>query len=197
LTCPMPGEKLFLDRLDLQSELHQLRDERPKSYARQSRKINRTCAFAEDSLDQCTHMPDALRDHDPELRKMRPERVCQHRLLPDQQRPCAMEHENGLLVGALDRDKPHVGRRGATASRPSMPWRRLFIASRATRGSRISSRFIINKPFAGQALLSKIAKLERSFSPGRCGGIRGKWLSPLGAAYLGTEGWPSGLRQRS
>jgi hypothetical protein len=53
-------------------------------------------------------MPDALRDHDPELRKMRPERVCQHRLLPDQQCPRAMQHENSLLIGALDRDKPHV-----------------------------------------------------------------------------------------
>jgi hypothetical protein len=41
-------------------------------------------AFAEDSLDQFAHMPDALRDHDPKLRKMRPERVRQHRLLPDQ-----------------------------------------------------------------------------------------------------------------
>ena len=31
-------------------------------------------------------MPDALRDDDPELGKMRPKRVRQHRLLPDQQR---------------------------------------------------------------------------------------------------------------
>ena len=31
------------------------------------------------------HMADALRDHDPELGKMRPKRVRQHRLLPDQQ----------------------------------------------------------------------------------------------------------------
>ena len=53
-------------------------------------------------------MPDALRDHDPKLRKMRPERVRQHRLLPDQKRPRTMQHENRLLVGALDRDKPHV-----------------------------------------------------------------------------------------
>ena len=53
-------------------------------------------------------MPDALRDHDPEFRKMRPERICQHRLLPDQKRPRAMQHENSLLVGALDRHKPHV-----------------------------------------------------------------------------------------
>ena len=53
-------------------------------------------------------MPDALRDHDPELGKMRPECVRQHRLLPDQQRPRAMQHENSLLVGAFDRDKPHV-----------------------------------------------------------------------------------------
>ena len=73
---------------------------------RQGRKINGI--LAEDFLDQCAHMPDALRDHDPELRKMRPERVCQHRLLPDQQCPRAMQHENSLLIGALDRDKPHV-----------------------------------------------------------------------------------------
>src|SRR5450631_1972033 len=53
-------------------------------------------------------MPDALRDHDLELGKMRPERVRQHPLLPDQQRPRAVQHENGLLIGALDRDKPHV-----------------------------------------------------------------------------------------
>jgi hypothetical protein len=39
---------------------------------------------------------------------MRPERVCQHRLPPDQQCPRAMQHENSLLIGALDRDKPHV-----------------------------------------------------------------------------------------
>jgi hypothetical protein len=49
-----------------------------------------------------------LRDHDPKLRKMRPERVRQHRLLPDQKRPRAMQHENSLLIGALDRHKPHV-----------------------------------------------------------------------------------------
>ena len=59
-------------------------------------------------LYQCAHMPDALCDHDPEHRKMRPKRVCQHRLLPDQQRPRAMKHEDSLLVGALDRYKPHV-----------------------------------------------------------------------------------------
>ena len=59
-------------------------------------------------LDQCVHMPDALRDHDAKLRKMRPERVRQHRLLPDQQRPRTMKHENSLLVSALDRHKPHV-----------------------------------------------------------------------------------------
>ena len=53
-------------------------------------------------------MPDALHNHDPELGKMRPERVRQHRLLPDQKRPRAIQHENSLLVGALDRDKPHV-----------------------------------------------------------------------------------------
>ena len=52
---------------DLQSEFRQLRDERPKSYARQGKKIDGMCAFAEDSLDQCAHMPDALRDHDPKL----------------------------------------------------------------------------------------------------------------------------------
>ena len=65
----------------MQSEVHQLRDKRPKSYARQGRKINGI--LTEDLLDQCAHMPDALRNHDPELGKMRPARVCQHRLLPD------------------------------------------------------------------------------------------------------------------
>ena len=52
-------------------------------------------AFA-DSLDQFAHMPDALRDDDPEG-KMRPERVRQHRLLPDQQRPRAMKQEHSLV----------------------------------------------------------------------------------------------------
>jgi len=55
-------------------------------------------------------MPDALRDHDPELGKMRPECVRQHRLLPDQQRPCAMQHENSLLVGAFDGTNRMFGR---------------------------------------------------------------------------------------
>jgi hypothetical protein len=48
-------------------------------------------------------MPDALHNHDPELGKMRPERVCQHRLLPDRQHPCAMRHEDSMLAGAFDR----------------------------------------------------------------------------------------------
>jgi hypothetical protein len=82
LACPMPGEEFFFDRLDLQSEFHQLHDEGPKNYARQGRKIDGMRAFAEDSLDQCAHMPDALRDHDPKLRKMRPERIRQHRRCP-------------------------------------------------------------------------------------------------------------------
>jgi hypothetical protein len=67
----MPGKEFLFDRLDLQSEFQQLGDERPKSYARQGRKINGI--LAEDFLDQCAHMPDALRDHDPKLRKMRSE----------------------------------------------------------------------------------------------------------------------------
>jgi hypothetical protein len=58
-----------------------------------------------------------LRDHDPQFRKMCPERVRQHRLLPDQKRPRAMQHENSLLVGALDRDKPHVRPRDSLANR--------------------------------------------------------------------------------
>ena len=47
--------------------------------------------------------PDALNNHDPELGKMRLERVCQHRLLPDRQRDCAMQHEDSLLASAFDR----------------------------------------------------------------------------------------------
>ena len=86
-------------------------------FLEQGRKINSMRAFAENSLDQGAHMPDALRDHNPELRKMRPERVRQHRLLPDQQRPRAMQHENSLLVGALDRHKPHVRPRDRLANR--------------------------------------------------------------------------------
>jgi len=97
----MPGEKLFFDRLDLQSEFHQLRDERPKSRTHQGGKIKDI--LGEDSLDQFAHMPDALHNHDPELGKMRPERVCQHRLLADQQHPRAMQHEDSLLAGAFDR----------------------------------------------------------------------------------------------
>src|SRR5262245_23904164 len=64
--------------------------------------------LGENALDQFAHMSDALRDHDPELGKMRPKRVCQHRLLPDQERPRAMKHKSSLLVGTFDRDKPHV-----------------------------------------------------------------------------------------
>ena len=67
-----------------------------------------------DSLDQGAHMADALRDHDPKLRKMRPKCVRQHRLLPDQKRPRTMKHENSLLIGALDRHKPHVRPRTAS-----------------------------------------------------------------------------------
>ena len=48
-------------------------------------------------------MPDALHNRDPELGKMRPERVCQHRLPSDQQHPRAMQHEDSLLAGAFDR----------------------------------------------------------------------------------------------
>ena len=44
-----------------------------------------------------------MRNDDPELGKIRPERVCQHRLLPDRQRPCAMQHGDSLLAGAFDR----------------------------------------------------------------------------------------------
>ena len=58
----------------------------------QGRKINGI--LAENFLDQCAHMPDALRDYDPELRKMRPERVCPHGLLPVPQCPRAKPHEN-------------------------------------------------------------------------------------------------------
>lgn len=72
--------------------------------------INGIRAFAKDSLDQGAHMPDALRDHDPKLRKMRPERVRQHRLLPDQKCLRAMQHENSLLIGALDRTNRMFGR---------------------------------------------------------------------------------------
>src|SRR5262249_7659066 len=67
-----------------------------------------TGILTEDPLDQCAHLPDTLWDHDPKLRQMRPECIRQHRLLPDQQRPRAMQHENSLLVGALDWHKPHV-----------------------------------------------------------------------------------------
>jgi hypothetical protein len=49
-------------------------------------------AFAEDSLDQRSRMPDALRDRDREFGKLRPERTRQHRLLPDQQRPRVVHH---------------------------------------------------------------------------------------------------------
>jgi hypothetical protein len=33
---------------------------------------------------------------------------CQHRLLPNQKRPRAVKHQDSLLIGALDRNKPHM-----------------------------------------------------------------------------------------
>ena len=58
----MPGEKFFFDRLDLQSEFHQLRDERSECRARQGRKINGRRAFVEDSLDQFALKPGGRRE---------------------------------------------------------------------------------------------------------------------------------------
>ena len=50
---------------------------------------------------------DALGADDAELRQMGPQRVDQHRPLPDQQLPCPMHRQNRLLLGRLHRDEPH------------------------------------------------------------------------------------------
>lgn len=50
---------------------------------------------------------DALGGDDAKFRQMRPQRIDQHRPLPDQQLPCPVHQQNRLLLRRLHRDEPH------------------------------------------------------------------------------------------
>jgi hypothetical protein len=60
---------------------------------------------------------DALGRDQAELREMPAQRVDGHGSLLDQQIPGLVQHQHGLLIGALDRHEPHVGARHGLADR--------------------------------------------------------------------------------
>src|ERR1700691_5601952 len=60
---------------------------------------------------------DALGGDQAELREMAAQRVHGHGPLLDHQGAGLMQHQHGLLVGALDRNEPHIGPRHRLADR--------------------------------------------------------------------------------
>ena len=60
---------------------------------------------------------DAPSGDEAELREMAAQRVHGHRSLLDHERAGLVQHQHGLLVGALDRDEPHIGPRHRLSDR--------------------------------------------------------------------------------
>ena len=62
-----------------------------------------------DDVEQVLDTIASDRCDDPELAKMRADRINHRGLLTDKQMARAMEHQTALLLGRLGLDEPHVG----------------------------------------------------------------------------------------
>jgi hypothetical protein len=81
----------------------------PRSGLRRPVPTLRIPAQARNDFEQVLDTPTANRRDNPELRKMRSDRVDGGSLLADQKMARAMKHQAALLLDRLDRHKPHVG----------------------------------------------------------------------------------------
>ena len=99
----MPCHQSRLDSLQLDVQPVELAGQHADHLARQ----HRHALIARQALKQLGHLLGSFGHGDAELRRMPADRVDQHRALLDQQVPHSEHRQRRLLLGVLDRHKPH------------------------------------------------------------------------------------------
>src|SRR3954454_16695368 len=101
----VPGEELLLDRGDLPLDRSDLRGQTLQYL---SSEIGQTIVGRIlDQFDELSSTRHALRGDDTEFGTVPPQRIDQHRALPNQQLAGSVQQENGLLFYTLERSEPH------------------------------------------------------------------------------------------
>ena len=109
--CPVPSKKLGLDGLDLGLQFLELRHQRCQRAAGQGRNgILVGGAILEHLSDQFAEALGTLGGDETEFGEMTAQGIHRHRPLAHQQSPRPVEHQNGLLFRALNRNEAIVGR---------------------------------------------------------------------------------------
>src|ERR1700730_15313828 len=106
LVRPVPG---IDPPVKLQNLRFELEEQRSQSFDALTRNIGDAFVFGIcNRAKQFFHPLAAHRRHNPELRKIGADRFDHRGLLPDEQMPCPVKHETGLLFGRFRWNEPHI-----------------------------------------------------------------------------------------
>ncbi|CDX20771.1 hypothetical protein MPL3356_340012 [Mesorhizobium plurifarium] len=95
-----------IDPIDLSVQGIKLSDE---SIQREGRIIGQVCSYLIQLRNEGIDPVYSLRDNDPILGQVRPERTRRHGSLPNQKASGSVQHQESLIFSRFDRNKAHVG----------------------------------------------------------------------------------------